>query len=579
MTRIFNKPENFVDDALTGLAAAYPQYITRIHGGVVRSTASPEGEVAVVVGGGSGHFPAFAGWVGPGLAHGAVCGNIFASPSASQAYSIMKAVDSGAGVLMTFGNYAGDVLHFGQAAAQLRAEGHDIRIVTVSDDVASNPPEKHRERRGVAGDVVVFKIAGAAAERGMSLDEVEAVAWRANDMTRSMGVAFDGCTLPGADHPLFHVPEGQMSIGLGVHGEPGIYEVPLGTAEEIADLLVDGVLAEEPDRDANGYHGRAIVLVNGLGTIKVEEMAIVYARVAQRLAERDITPVLPEIGELITSLDMAGISLTITYLDDELEALWTDPVETIAVRRGAVGAREERTDLPEDSDTRIPMAPIEPGSVESQALAGKVVEILKVVHATMTEQERALGDIDAIAGDGDHGQGMLYGSTGGLEAAQEALAAGAGAGTLLGRAGAQWSESAGGTSGALWGAMLTAIGTRLGDADAASAELVAQAVRDGVDAVMYLGGAQLGDKTMVDSLVPFADELQAAVTRGSDLSSAWASAAEKAVAAAEATKEIVSKRGRSRVLGEKSIGTPDPGALSLGMIVTAIAQSGLLGSS
>ena len=241
MTRVFNDPSNFALEAVSGMATAYPQYVKAVHGGVVRATASPDGQVAVIVGGGSGHFPAFAGWVGPGMAHGAVCGNIFASPSASQAYSVAKAADNGGGIIITYGNYAGDVLHFGQAAERLRAEGYDVRTIEVSDDVASGPRDDTRKRRGVAGDVVVFKIAGAAAERGHTIDEVTELAWRANDRTRSLGVAFDGCTLPGAAEPLFHVPAGQMSVGLGVHGEPGVYEVPMGTASQIADLLVDGV--------------------------------------------------------------------------------------------------------------------------------------------------------------------------------------------------------------------------------------------------------------------------------------------------------------------------------------------------
>ena len=219
MTRVFNDPSNFALEAVSGMATAYPQYVKAVHGGVVRATASPDGQVAVIVGGGSGHFPAFAGWVGPGMAHGAVCGNIFASPSASQAYSVAKAADNGGGIIITYGNYAGDVLHFGQAAERLRAEGYDVRTIEVSDDVASGPRDDTRKRRGVAGDVVVFKIAGAAAERGHTIDEVTELAWRANDRTRSLGVAFDGCTLPGAAEPLFHVPAGQMSVGLGVHGE------------------------------------------------------------------------------------------------------------------------------------------------------------------------------------------------------------------------------------------------------------------------------------------------------------------------------------------------------------------------
>ena len=340
MTRLVNSVRDFPAEAVRGFALANARYVQQVHGGVVRSTASPEGQVAVVLGGGSGHYPAFAGWVGPGMAHGAVCGNIFASPSASQVQSVVRAADNQGGVLLGFGNYAGDVLHFGQAAEQLRAEGVDVRIVTVSDDIASDTPTNSAQRRGIAGDLLVFKIAGAAAEDGLDLDEVERVARRANARTRSLGVAFGGCTLPGADHALFEVPDRIMAMGLGIHGEPGISEAPLGTAAEVADALLEGVLEEEPQREVDGYTGRVAVLLNGLGATKYEELFVVYSRVAERLDQLGLTVVEPEVGEHVTSLDMEGLSLTITFLDAELEQYWTTPVDTPAFRRGAVTDRQ-----------------------------------------------------------------------------------------------------------------------------------------------------------------------------------------------------------------------------------------------
>lgn len=571
MTRLFNDPSNFAGEAISGMALAYPQYLKPVHGGAVRATASPQGQVAVVVGGGSGHYPAFAGWVGPGMAHGAVCGNIFASPSASQAYSVIKAADNGGGAIMAYGNYAGDVLHFGQAADRLRAEGIDVRTIEVSDDVASGPRDNIRKRRGVAGDVIVFKIAGAAAERGYDINKVEELAWRANDRTRSLGVAFDGCTLPGAPEPLFHVPEGQMSVGLGVHGEPGVYEVPMGSAREVADLLVDGVLEEAFEIGADGYSGRAIVLLNGLGTVKAEELFVTWNRVAERLAQAGITPVLPEVGELMTSLDMAGVSLTITFLDDELEELWRDPVDTIALRRGAVAERAERV-LREQVEEEVT---ITTGSEESRALAGRVLTALQVIKQVTVDKEQELGKLDAIAGDGDHGQGMRYGATGALEAAEKAIAAGAGAGTVLVQAGAQWAESAGGTSGALWGAMLNSMGGALGDQSGGSAEAVVTGVGDAVAAVQRLGGAQPGDKTMVDAIIPFSQTLREQHEAGVPLGQAWQQATTVARAAADETANFVSRLGRSRVLGEKSLGVPDPGAVSFCMLMQALVDAGL----
>src|SRR5699024_6236441 len=220
MTYLFNDPADFATDAVAGLAAAHPEHVAVVHGGVVRATETPTGQPARVIGGGSGHYPAVAGRVGPGMGHGAPCGNIFSSPSASQVYSVARNAEAGGGVILGFGNYAGDVLHFGAAAEKLRAEGVDVRIIKVSDDIVSNSPENHRDRRGIAGDLPVFKIAGAAIEAGADLDEAERIAWKANDATRSFGVAFDGPTLPGADEALFHVEDGQMGVGLGIHGEP-----------------------------------------------------------------------------------------------------------------------------------------------------------------------------------------------------------------------------------------------------------------------------------------------------------------------------------------------------------------------
>ncbi|WP_309080682.1 dihydroxyacetone kinase family protein [Zhihengliuella sp.] len=573
MTRLTNDPKRFAADALRGFTLAHSDYVQGVHGGVVRSTESPRGQVALVLGGGSGHYPAFAGWVGPGFAHGAACGNVFASPAASQVYSVARAAESGGGVLLGFGNYAGDVLHFGQAAEMLRAEGIDVRVLTVSDDIASNSPEQHSDRRGIAGDLLVLKIAGAAAERGDDLDAVEAIGRRANERTRSLGVAFGGCTLPGASEPLFTVPDGTMALGLGIHGEPGISQQDLGTAEAVADLLVEGVLAEEPERGAGGYEGRAAVLLNGLGDTKYEELFVVYARVAERLDEAGITVVAPQVGEQVTSLDMAGLSLSVTFLDPELEACWTAPADTPAFRTGSMAPRERRADVVELGGAGPARADeIASGAPDSQRLAAMATSVLGAMASTAEASERFLGDLDALAGDGDHGQGMVLGTSAARSAAEEALARGAGIRTLLARAGEAWSENAGGTSGALWGAALVATGAALtDDGGASSAEIVA-AVDAGVSAVLDRGGASVGDKTMVDALVPFVDRLKESHARGLPLSEAWRLGAAAATDAAAETARIAARRGRARTHGEQSLGHPDPGATSFALLMTAAAE-------
>ncbi|CAN5384536.1 dihydroxyacetone kinase family protein [soil metagenome] len=567
MTRLLNAPNDFPADALHGFALANPRHVEQVHGGVVRSTESPRGQVAVVLGGGSGHYPAFAGWVGPGMAHGAVCGNVFASPSASQVYSVVRAADNAGGVLLGFGNYAGDVLHFGQAAERLRAEGLDVRIVTVTDDMASDTAANSLLRRGIAGDLLVFKIAGAAAEAGCDLDEVERVARKANARTRSLGVAFGGCTLPGADHALFEVTGATMAIGLGIHGEPGISVAPLGTADDVADALLDGILAEAPERGVDGYEGRVAVLLNGLGATKYEELFVVYARIADRLARMGLTAVEPEVGEQVTSLDMEGLSLTLTFLDAELEGYWTAPVDTPAFRRGASSPRQRRVARVEADE----QAAIVPGSAESQELAARLAAAINAMVVCARENEQRLGDLDAVAGDGDHGQGMVLGTSGAAGAAEAALAAGAGAQTLLIRAGGAWSESAGGTSGALWGAALAAMGAALSDSGGAHEDELVAAVRAGTDAIVRLGGAAPGDKTMVDAIVPFIDTLTTSRAGGASLPEAWAAATDAAAAAAESTALITAKRGRARTHGEHSLGHADPGAMSFALLMAAVA--------
>ncbi|MER5184016.1 dihydroxyacetone kinase family protein [Streptomyces sp. NPDC002896] len=569
MTLLHNDPRSFADEALSGFAAAHRDSIRTVHGGVVRATATPAGQVAVVIGGGTGHYPAFAGWVGPGFAHGAACGNIFASPSASQICSVARACHTGGGAVFAFGNYAGDVLHFGQAAEQLRAEGIDVRVLRVTDDIASGPADDPALRRGIAGDLPVMKVLGAAAESGLDIDEVERIGRKANDATRSLGVAFSGCTLPGSDRPLFTVASWRMGVGLGIHGEPGIEERALPSADEVADLLVDGLLAEAKQASAAVGGGAAAVVLNGLGATKYEELFIVFRHVSERLAAEGLDVVAPEVGEQVTSLGMAGLSLSLTFLDDELRDLWTAPALTPAFRRGAIIPGLQRTD---DLSHIHQPPPVAAGSEASRSAAAHIADALRVVRDTVTTHEARLGHIDAVAGDGDHGIGMRRGAEAAAEAAAQAVRLGAGARTTLARAGAAWSERAGGTSGALWGAGLTAFGTVLGDTDGPDAEGVAAGVRAAVDVVMRLGGATPGDKTLVDAVVPFVDRLEAALPRAG-FRAAWMEAAEAATHAAEETATITARRGRARTHGDRSLGTPDAGAVSFALVVTALGDT------
>lgn len=569
MTRLWNDPASFADDMVDGFVRANTRWVRRVTGGVSRSTRSPEPEVALVIGGGSGHYPAFGGLVGPGLAHGAAMGNLFASPSAHQVEGVIRASEQGRGALLSFGNYAGDVLHFGAAQEAVRADGIDCRTVTVTDDIFSAPPAEAERRRGIAGDLTVFKAAGAAAARGYGIDDVERVAITANARTRSMGVAFTGCTLPGAEEPLFTVPEGKMAVGLGIHGEPGIDITDIPSADGLAELFIQHLLdpAEVPD-GASVRGGRVVPILNGLGSVKNEELYVVYARIADLLEEAGLTLVDPQVGEFCTSFDMAGASLTLFWVDDELERLWLAPADTPAFRTGSMdtSALEAVTAAGEDeAEAELP-----PSSEESRQAARLISGALAAVRELIGEQAAELGRIDAIAGDGDHGIGMQRGTVAAAETAAALVEQGAGAESLLSRCGDAWSDRAGGTSGALWGLILKTVSSHLGDTEPATAPAVAAGVSAARDAVMDYGKAKVGDKTMVDALVPFADTLAEQVDAGESLAAAWQRAASAAARAAEATADLMPGMGRARSHGAKSLGTPDPGAVSLALIVERV---------
>jgi dihydroxyacetone kinase len=581
MTVLFNDPAQFAEEAIQGFVDAYADRVAIVPGGVVRVDGVRAGKVAVVVGGGSGHYPAFAGLVGQGFADGAVVGNIFTSPSAADVVSVLRAVSAGAGVIVLTGNYAGDVMNFTLAQRELQAGGIDTRFIVVTDDIASAPVGQEKLRRGIAGDFAVFKVAAAAAEAGYDLDRVEALARRANDMTRTIGVAFDGCTLPGADAPLFTVPAGHMGIGVGIHGEPGIGDTAMPTAVELAATLVDRVLAEAPLRGP----ACAAVILNGLGRTKYEELFVVWSSAAPRLRAAGITIVEPDVGELVTSLDMAGCSLTVMWLDDELERMWRAPASTpayskspwLATPQDSVSNRTAAASSSPSIAAETPTPAVERGE-RDLAQAAAAAAALAVAVSTVASAEEELGRLDAVAGDGDHGRGMVRGITAAKEAADVAVANGGGVREALVSAGKAWAARAGGTSGVLWGAMLEAAGNSLGD-DVANDErwvadpvgIAATAVGTMLQAMKDLGGAKVGDKTMLDALEPLHESLLATTPHGGDLRSAWSEAAAAATRAAAETAALRPRLGRARPLAEQSVGSPDPGAVSLAMIATAVS--------
>ena len=564
MTTIFDAPEDFAATALAGFADLYSRHVRLVRGGVVRATRVPKGKVSVVVGGGSGHYPAFAGYVGPGMADAAVAGDVFASPSTAAVARVCRQADHGGGILLGFGNYAGDVLNFGVAAERLRAEGIDVRIVPVTDDVASAPAEAHGKRRGIAGDLAVFKVAGAAAEAGLSLDEVERITRHANDRTVSFGVAFDGCTLPGAGGPLFTVPQGRMALGLGIHGEPGIREEAVVPAKDLAALLVERLLAERPQGVT-----RVAVVLNGLGATKYEELFILWTAISGLLKAAGLEIVAPEAGEYVTSLDMQGCSLTVMWLDEELERFWLAPCDTPVFRRGE-GFQTQPAAFVEDAGDETPA--VGPASGASRESARCLAGILEAMVSALEEVEAELGRIDAFAGDGDHGQGMRRGAAAARDAMHQAVARGAGAKTALAAAGDAWADRAGGTSGAIWGLLLRSWSSAFSDEKALLEADIVRGARLALDDVMRLGGAKPGDKTLVDAFVPFVAALETARADGLSLKDAWRKASVTCEEAAQATAPLSPRLGRARPLAERSIGHPDAGAVSLALVARTIAS-------
>ncbi|GGD61909.1 dihydroxyacetone kinase subunit DhaK [Paenibacillus nasutitermitis] len=327
MKKLINDPNAAVDEMIEGYAAAYASFVKVLpqnKRAVVRSAPGTPGKVGIMIGGGSGHEPAFMGLIGRGFADGVPVGNVFASPPPAPILEITRAVDQGAGVLYMYGNYAGDCMNFDMAAELAAMEDIRVETVLITDDVASAPAGQVDRRRGIAGGFLVFKAAGAAADKGCDLDEVVRLARKTNDSLRTMGVALSPCFVPQTGQPSFVLSDDEMEIGLGIHGEPGVERGKLSTANEVADSLLDRILQDLP----LGSEDRVAVMVNGLGSTAYMELFLVYRRVAKRLAELGVHIHRSFVGEYMTSLEMGGCSVSVLKLDDELAELIDAPADT-----------------------------------------------------------------------------------------------------------------------------------------------------------------------------------------------------------------------------------------------------------
>lgn len=326
MQRLLNKPENYVDEMLEGLYAASPDKVTFVNDDkrCLVSKYKKKGKVGLATGGGSGHLPLFLGYVGKGLLDGCCVGGVFQSPSPEQMLNVTKEIDQGAGVLYIYGNYGGDIMNFDMAKDMADMEDIEVRQVVAGEDVLSAPKDKADKRRGVAGIFYVYKIAGAAAEAMKSLDEVERLARKTCENVRTVGMALSPCIIPEKGKANFELPEGKMEIGMGIHGEPGIKLEDLKSADEIVDTMLDPILQDLPYKSGD----EVSVLVNGLGATPREELYIVYRRVSQILKDKGIKVFNVYVGEYATSMDMAGMSISLLKLDEELKTYLKMPFDT-----------------------------------------------------------------------------------------------------------------------------------------------------------------------------------------------------------------------------------------------------------
>ncbi|MGF6763745.1 dihydroxyacetone kinase [Paraburkholderia sp. GAS33] len=568
MKKLINDVSAVVPDMLDGLAALNPN-LSLLQGGTIIVRADAEaaarrGEVALISGGGSGHEPAHAGYVGAGMLSAAVAGEVFTSPSTDAVLDAIRAVAGPAGVLLIVKNYTGDRFNFGLAAEIARAEGTKVEMVIVADDVALAASGEHAGRRGLAGTVLVHKIAGAAAAEGRPLAEVAQVAREAASKLGTMGVALTPCTVPAAGKAGFTLADGEIEWGLGIHGEPGVERGAL----ESADTIVARLLTKIVDDLALQVGERVALLVNNLGGTPQSELSIVAASALRYLRERHINVERAWAGTFLSALEMAGVSLTLLRLDDQRLAWLDAPAHTSAWP--ALSGRIARASIKD--------APTVPRENHDARLAreSRLRRVIEAVCACLIDAEPVLTEMDQRVGDGDLGISLSRGARGILQEIGSYPAETA-SGAVLRAVSATVRRVVGGTSGPLYAVMLLRAGSVLDQSTGADAKRWTDAFSAGVAALMELGGAHPGDRTMVDALQPAAEALQGALAHSADVDAALLAAVNAAKAGAEQTASMRPRLGRSSYVGKRALGFADPGAHAVGLWLAAI-RTALQGS-
>ncbi|KVX36877.1 dihydroxyacetone kinase [Burkholderia ubonensis] len=561
MKKLVNRPSDVVREMLEGIARQSPHLaILGDEHVLVRKTLPEPSQraVAVLSGGGSGHEPAHGGYVGDGMLSAAVCGEVFTSPSTDAVLAAIRATAGPNGALLVVKNYTGDRLNFGLAAELARAEGIPVETVVVADDVSLRERVERGQRRGIAGTVLIHKLAGAAAARGLPLARVAAIAREAAADLGTMGVALDGCTIPGADKSGFSLADHEIELGLGIHGEKGVER----TAPLPADALVDTLLSSIVGDLALDGGERVALLVNGLGATPDMELAIVLRAAYDNLSRRGIAVERAWAGTFLSALDMPGCSISVLRLNDERAALLDAPTQARAWPGGGAVNPQIRVAAAETRD-----APPAALDATGRAWAARLRPALHAVARTLIDNEATLAELDAAAGDGDLGASMHRAAQAILELPDAAYGTPAGA---LAALGAALRRAIAGSSGPFYATALLRASRRLADVAEPSARDWATAFRSAVESIGELGGARAGDRTMLDALVPAVDAFGRALEDDRNGAAAWAVAVEAAERGAQETARMTPRAGRASYLGERAIGTPDGGAVAVAYWLRAL---------
>ncbi len=583
MQRILNNPDNIVDEMLAGFVKCHSDIVKHVvtsednpRGVIAAADAPRAGKVGVVTGGGSGHKPAFIGYVGKNMCDAAAVGEICSSPTALAFLEAFRAANGGQGVACLYGNYSGDNMNVKMAVKMAAKEGLEVKTVVANDDVASAPKDQRDKRRGVAGEIFMWKCGGAKAAQGASLDEVIATAQKAIDNCRSVGIGLTPCTLPAVGHPNFEIKDGTMEVGIGHHGEPGIEVCALETAAQMAQRMVDVVVPDYPFQSGD----EVACLVSGLGATPVMELYVLYDEIEKILAAKGIKVYRSYVGNYFTSLDMMGATLTLMKLDDELKSLVDVEVYTMGMKQGNLG-QAAATQTFAAGAVQAASSPAAgavahaAGKKASRETHGAVVknangrDILLAMVKGIQDNKQYLGDVDGLIGDGDHGMNMNKGFT--LyeeELGDKATSLTDGLYDL----GNVLFNKIGGSMGPIYGTVLQAMSEKAEGQDAIDLTIFGEMLQAGLEGLYGIVGARPGDKTLVDTLYPACEAVKKAAAEGKDFAAALDEMKAAAEAGKDSTVDLVAKFGRASRLGERSRGVLDAGATSCCIILQAMAD-------